>query len=95
MPSHQHFRCSRSRKILRTSVEEGPYCWFTPEEQQLLRSGHLCLINYYPRWVCLHRGIVGDTSLEVDKCDRGDTATVGLNSSETPGVLSVKATAKY
>jgi hypothetical protein len=38
---------------------------------------------------------MGDTSLEVDQCDRGDAAAVGLNGSETPGVLSIEATAKY
>ena len=34
-----------------------------------------------------------DTSLEVDQCDRGDAAAVGLDGSETPRVFSVKATA--
>jgi len=37
---------------------------------------------------------MGDTGLEVDKCDRGDAAAIGLDGPETPGVFSVEATAK-
>jgi len=94
MPSHQHFRCSQSRKILQTRGERGSYSRFTPEEQQLLRSGHLRLIDYYSRWVRLRRGIVGDTSLKMDKRDRGDAAAVGLDGSETPSIFSIEAATK-
>ena len=37
---------------------------------------------------------MGDTSFEVDECDRRDAAAVGLNSTETPCIFSVKATIK-
>jgi hypothetical protein len=89
------YAVAEDNQKLKSEVWLCTHCRLTPEKKQLLRRGHLALINGNSSGIALTCGFMRDASFQVNQCNGGKAASIRFDCPITPRVIPIKPAAKW